>query len=166
VTTQKLVAFTGCEDGTKNTSVDPPTVMNLDRSQMLLVAGGGDGGYAGSVRSGGNGGNAGARADFGGEAGSDGNHGDISNCNGHGGGGASTAPGGGGPECDGYNGQAGHGFYGGGGLRYGITPTLRVGAGGAGGGGWYGGGASSNANAFQCGGGRRGLQLRQAHQLS
>jgi hypothetical protein len=155
VTTQPLFARSGCQDGTKDTIVDPPTVMNLDRGRMLLVAGGGGGGgNAGSVRSGGNGGNAGARADFGGEAGSDGNHGDISNCYGHGGGGGtSTAPGGGGPECDGYNGQAGHGFYGGGGLLYGITPTLRVGAGGAGGGGWYGGGASSDANAFQGGGG-------------
>jgi hypothetical protein len=155
VTTQPLFARSGCQDGTKDTIVDPPTVMNLDRGRMLLVAGGGGGGgNAGSVRSGGNGGNAGARADFGGQAGSDGNHGDISNCYGHGGGGGtSTGPGGGGAECDGYNGQAGHGFYGGGGLIYGITPTLRVGAGGAGGGGWYGGGASSNANAFQGGGG-------------
>ena len=155
VTTQRLIAFTGCKDGTNNTHLNPPSVMNLDRSQMLIVAGGGGGGgNAGSVRSGGNGGNAGARADFAGEAGSDGNHGDISNCYGHGGGGGtSTGPGAGGLECDDYHGESGHGFYGGGGLIYGITPTLRVGSGGAGGGGWYGGGASSNANAFQGGGG-------------
>jgi hypothetical protein len=155
VTTQKLVASTGCQDGTKNTTANPPTVMNLDRDQMLLVAGGGGGGgNAGSVRSGGNGGNAGARADFAGEAGSDGNHGDVSNCYGHGGkGGTSAAGGGGGAECDGYHGEAGHGFYGGGSPLYGITPTARVGQGGAGGGGWYGGGASSDANYFQGGGG-------------
>ncbi len=156
VTTQPLFARSGCKDGTKDTIVDPPTVMNLDRSRMMIVAGGGGGGgNAGSVRSGGNGGNAGARADFGGEAGSDGNHGDI-DCNyGRGGGGASkTAVGAGGAACTGSGGEAGHGFYGGGSPLYGIGPfTMRVGASGAGGGGWYGGGSGSEANAFQGGGG-------------
>ena len=54
------------------------------------------------------------------------------------------------------NGEAGHGFYGGGGLIYGFTPTLRVGQGGAGGGGWYGGGASGTAQYFGGGGGGAG----------
>lgn len=156
VTTQKLVAYTGCQDGTKD-PLDPNKVMNLDRSQMLIVAGGGGGGgNAGSVRSGGNGGDAGARADFFGATGSDGNHGDIDPCYGRGGGGASvTAAGGGGGACStGSSGQGGHGFYGGGSPLFGIGPfTMRVGASGAGGGGYYGGGSGSEADAFLGGGG-------------
>lgn len=148
VTTQPLVASTGCKD---------IATSHLDRSKMLVLAGGGGGGGGGNTfGSGGNGGSAGANSDFSGQAGSTAYHLDT-DCGqgGGGGGGSATGPGtyGSGGCAGASNGNAGSGFYGGAAPE---TSSFSIGQGGAGGGGWYGGGSGGGGTALGGGGGGAG----------
>jgi hypothetical protein len=155
VTTQPLFPRSGCKDGT-NDGLTPPTVLHLDRSQMLVLAGGGGGGGGSSLfGSGGSGGNAGANADLSGQGGATAYHLD-SDCGqgGGAGGGSATGPGTYGPSgCSGLNGTVGNGFYGGDASE---TATTGTSAGGAGGGGWYGGGSGGSGTGLGGGGGGAG----------
>lgn len=146
VTTQLLVASTGCKD---------IATSHLDRSKMLLLAGGGGGGGGGNTfGSGGNGGNAGFG--FSGQGGSAAYHLD-SDCGQGGGGGGGSATGAGtygAGGCAGAdNGKVGDGFYGGAQSALSYSP---VAAGGAGGGGWYGGGSGGGGTGLGGGGGGAG----------
>ena len=106
--------------------------MNLDRSKMLVLAGGGGGGGGGGTfGSGGNAGNAGANADFSGQAGSDAYHLDSDCDYGRGGGGGiRDGPGtyGSGGCFSSDNGSAGNGFYGGAASLNVFSPTAGQGA--------------------------------------
>ena len=148
VTTQPLVASTGCQD---------LATSHLDRSKMLVLAGGGGGGGGGGLfGSGGNGGNAGANADFSGQGGSAAYHLDSDCSYGRGGGGASATGAGyyGAGSCEGAaNGKIGDGFNG---AHESETSYSAVSAGGAGGGGWYGGGSGGSGNGLGGGGGGAG----------
>ena len=148
VTSQPLVASTGCQD---------IATSHLDRSAMLVLAGGGGGGGgASTLGSGGNGGNAGANFDLSGQPGSTAYHLDSDCGQGTGGGGGyATGPGtyGVGGCSTTRNGKAGDGFYGG---HESATTYSGVSAGGAGGGGWYGGGLGGPGSGLGGGGGGAG----------